>query len=553
MAMQSGNDANGRGRKPRRMDYRSWLFAFVLAAPLAAAVPAAGYDACEDKNLPPNINYLGNTWDLLKAEPHNLAQSATQHNVFDLEAAVCVPGTTWQRPAGTLVSRDPSGWTKTSSTLLKTAWDYQQKSTDSVSVGVGVPEVFSFSASASFSQFTETSGSEMSFVSHTEQVHNSYVAQVNPNLRDAGNDRLAVSSDFGTDVAALPTDYDQDAYRRWITKWGTHYSPWVQMGGRALLSKTISASTFSKLVSEKVDIEAGASGTYEEVSGQVNASSSTEDTKKFKSLSKTTLSDLQYVGGNPNLNPFSEWSKTVDDNPAPIKIQLEFLSKLLVAPYFADQPGLDQRRANLEKAINDYLKEEGIPAVDLSHAKPVYEYFYSYSGPQGSNQDIRRYSLLPPEQLTRSDYELWELKGVPFLAFDTQVDGAVPVHEMTWEGAPWVYCYGDSDGSQAGNCHYCNHGYSTWAWGSNWSADDKTKGQPAFYVPGGSSSSTVPVYQWEKYTHLPDDCEGIDLASDMAAYAYGPAGQQSPCCGWKQDDVVFYGISSRICTTGNCS
>ncbi len=549
MVRQSGNKEAGIGKIHRR-GHRHLLFALVLAAPVAAAAPAAGYDTCEDKSLPPNINYLGNTWDLLKAEPNNLAQSATQNNVFDLDPSVCVNGTTWQRPAGTIVSRDPSGWTTTSSTLLKTAWDYQQKSTESVSVGVGVPDVFSFSESASFSQFTDTSGSNLSFVSHTEQVHNSYTAKVNPNVE---GDRLTLSQGFRAEVNALPTDYDQARYRQWIEKWGTHYSPSVQMGGRSLLSKTISASTYSKLVSEKVDIEAGASGTYEEVSGQAQANDSNEDTKKFKSISKTTLTDLKYVGGNPNLNPFSEWSKTVDDNPVPIEIDLELLDKLLVTEYFGEEPGLDQRRANLERAIHDYLQEEGIPQVDLSHAKPIYEYHYSYSGPQGTNYDIRRYSLLSPDKLNAADYDMWSFTGVPFLAFDTQVEGAYPVHEMTWEGDPWVYCYGDSDGSTAGNCHSCNHAYSMSAWGSNWSEDDKNKGQPAFYMPSGSSLITVPVYEWRKNTGLPDDCEGISLAGSMAAFAYVPANEEDPCCSWTKSDVAFYGISSRLCTKGGCS
>ena len=374
----------------------------------------------------PNISYLTMGYNALTADPHDLASTGLQ-TIFKMDCKEKVDGTPWLKPVGTEVVRDPGGFSHSESVLMKTSYDYSQKSTENVGFSVEVPDVFSFSESVSFSQFREDKGTHEGFTSFTRQGRNSYQASI-----DLNNPAVKVTEKFERDLKNLPAFYEYSSHRAFVEKWGTHIATKIQMGGMAYMSKRMTVDQFSQLKREGVDIKAAASATYDNIKAGVDAGKGSEQTKSFSKVMNVTHTDLEYVGGNPSLNPgFKNWSNTVDEDPAPIHVHLVTLDTIIDKKYMSEDIwDIENKQGNIGQAITKYFEEEGIPYIDhLEDVVPVYRFVnprtyvdnYHYRYGTEAPPPIPKNTLFPSRP--------WANDGLAFLAFKTNVPGSTGIDE----------------------------------------------------------------------------------------------------------------------------
>ena len=324
-----------------------------------------------DKATPlKNVGYLGRCYDILKLNPLDLdgPDSALPKSPFDLDQSQQKPVNTGNNLVPVVVNYYPGsgGSYSEEAKLVFTAYDYQSTFKQGVNFEVGIPDVFAFSTSVTYSSFKQETGSEENLYTYIDFKQELHTLTLDLDYQDQSQFKLR--SDFKNAVKSLPHDKN-DGYQQFIKDFGTHFTTDVKFGGRAYLWLKVSKTTYSTLQQEGLSVKVGVKGTFKKITASAGSETTTEDAKKFEELTNVSSTNIQFDGGTPNPN-LNEWVKTVENNPAPININLKPLYKLFTSKFFPDDPNIDAKRARMEQVVKDYVKtgeepEQYIPQFKL--------------------------------------------------------------------------------------------------------------------------------------------------------------------------------------------
>lgn len=172
----------------------------------------------------------------------------------------------------------------------------------------------------------------------------------------------SLTENFINAVNQLPPNLnDQTLYNYFIfiKNFGQLVEVNVNMGGRVAKKIIISTYSFLHLISNNIEVDEQASISFGFSIGE--SSKDKINTKEFQEFSKnSTIYGTYYMGGNPYINQtFSDWSKTVPENPLPIYSELVPIVNFLNKQYFPYDLNIQKKAKSLKSAINLYLQNNG--------------------------------------------------------------------------------------------------------------------------------------------------------------------------------------------------
>lgn len=168
------------------------------------------------------------------------------------------------------------------------------------------------------------------------------------------------SSTFLNDAAQLPVSFDLQAYQKFYDKYGTHYIGVMDMGATLTYIDSFTASNWSKLESEGIDVSVAA-----KYSGlvSVGVTSSTQVNTAVASAYNSQLTKRRTISSGsrpPADGNVGTWLSTSVNNPAPIGLTLKSLSELFTQSYFdasfANYKDLATIKTNLDQAFESYCR-----------------------------------------------------------------------------------------------------------------------------------------------------------------------------------------------------
>ena len=354
----------------------------------------------------PNINFLGMCYDYLTMDPNDLSGSSKEVSIVDpnVNDYQQQAGTDWMIPPGTAVNQNPVSTGKSKAVFIKSAYEYQETSSQHVDMNVGIDGIFGFSASADFTESYTNAGSGTNFSAFqilkelTYQAHILDFTLPNSFTSSGGNESLLesplqankktlpswMSSDFASAVAALPDTFsysyanasaNMQAYMKFIQKWGTHFAAAVQFGGSAVLKNSFSESEYYNYSSQSYSVEAGASGIFDVFSAGGSVSSASSESQAFYKDTQMSSSDFKFLGGKPTAGMDKEsWAATVAENPIPVRVYLISMADLLTSTYFPNDSNIASKQKALNQLLDLYYSNCGLSTVDYSNLVPVYGY-----------------------------------------------------------------------------------------------------------------------------------------------------------------------------------
>jgi hypothetical protein len=131
----------------------------------------------------------------------------------------------------------------------------------------------------------------------------------------------------------------------------------ISMGGKTSYVSVFHRENYSQLKSEGWDVSAAASLSFASLSGSasVDVDKHAADFHAFNRTRSDVLKVCIGAGGmcapqSPDQNP-STWAKAVQDQPLPLRYELQDLPSLLTCDFFPDDPDIASRR----QALTDFL------------------------------------------------------------------------------------------------------------------------------------------------------------------------------------------------------
>ncbi|WP_244239124.1 MAC/perforin domain-containing protein [Corallococcus carmarthensis] len=367
-----------------------------------------------------NVDFLGRCYDLIRINPLDLSQrtrdggGATTESIIQITPESCTqltPDKSLYIPAGALYIPESRGERTSRTQTWFSSFDFSHAFEHTVSAGLDIPGLVSFSASMTYRQLEKTSGSNETI----ETFVQSYFEDCSLQLRDDFTQKLPLSSRFTSAVEKLTSESDCTAF---IKTFGTHYAHEVTFGGRMYQRVHIKSQEYSKLVERGVDISTSASATYQGVTGNTGSSTSTSSSSAFKQSSGLTIDSIQWVGGTPNTD-FNEWVKSIRQDPKPLQLDLKPLYELFTEAHFPKVSDIQKKRNWMMKAVDLHLRTEGFTRPDVSSLANKEFYFRSRwradPGEKRVNMSLGFYGedvQLYPETNT-SDLVPWKLIPVP--------------------------------------------------------------------------------------------------------------------------------------------
>jgi hypothetical protein len=331
----------------------------------------------------PNIDFLGKCYDVVAVNPLNLGGSSKNQNAVDVDASgekvQVTPDGSWTIPIGVNHTAPFSMSYESQSSVISSAYDFQQEFKKSVEVEAGVEGAFEFSGSASVTDIErETQTRQNSFVYSRAYQEDHQLAL------DLLNEKapLSVTSPFRDAVDALdarPSEESDwiDQYRSILSRFGTHFTKEIVLGGLAFQRTKGSSKTYLKSRSTEEDFKAKAGVEIEKVKlGLSGAAARTEADKvdaQF-ALERTMLEFRGGLGDPKEIN--SAWIESLRERPTIVKASLEPLGSLLISRLFPNetQAILDIKRMRLELATRSWILEKGSPGCitpPLCYGEPL--------------------------------------------------------------------------------------------------------------------------------------------------------------------------------------
>lgn len=313
------------------------------------------------------LEYLGKCYDILSLDPLNMGGSAKGANAIDVarqgedktyeRGGYAVPkGTTLDSPFNTEVT--------TIHTLIQNTFDFQNEFSIAGEASAGMTGLFEFSASSSYKEIEQVSRSRKEVFTYAiAYVQNHIVSLQLDHPQD-----LALGSDFAQGVGALPAEQttadQQKAYQAFIKKFGTHFTTTVSLGGMAYSRVSSLATKVMRSKETELTFKTEAKATIEEFTGGTKletAQKKVEKSDQENEIQRTSLVFRGGIGGTQEIA--SSWFEGLKERPAPIPrpggSELQRLSVLLTPQFFPQDPSIDVKRQQLDKAVDSYLLANG--------------------------------------------------------------------------------------------------------------------------------------------------------------------------------------------------
>jgi hypothetical protein len=274
-----------------------------------------------------------------------------------------------------------------------------------------------FSASVDYKSLENETSSQQSVLVQSSAQCEVYAATLNL------NDAPSLSSDFLALAAALPAEYDKEAYLTLLSQYGTHVVTGLHLGGRFGQHSSFTVDSYTQMEEENVNIEVAAG--FSAWGASADASSMTDDEKKTADTfnQKKTTSGVFTVGGQYN-HDAEKWIPTVRALPMPVTIELMQLDSLFDSLYMPASSAAKQE--NTQRALLEYctdLESQGtvssctvpgpdspvpeIPSVQQESTPPEdspdnrdYHYLNRHNIDCGSSSSIQQFQLHRPSDHT---------------------------------------------------------------------------------------------------------------------------------------------------------
>ncbi|RUR72794.1 MAC/perforin domain-containing protein [Chlorogloeopsis fritschii PCC 9212] len=238
--------------------------------------------------------------------------------------------------------------------MLLSTYDFQQKFSQNVSLGVGIPQGFAFSNSTTYNKVEQETRTRTNLYSYTQ------VEFIDHELRLLlhQTDFLPIGEELYQAVLALPSVANKQAYRQFIDKFGTHFSTNVAFGGRAYQFIKMSREDYRRMVLEGINVSVEAEGTFKNVTGQVGSGTETQKSKIFRSTVERGRENIQWIGGTPNRD-LNTWLQTIRQDPVPTKLQLYPLYELFTKERFPEDSAIAQKQKLMRESVEQYIQTQG--------------------------------------------------------------------------------------------------------------------------------------------------------------------------------------------------
>jgi len=236
------------------------------------------------------------------------------------------------------------------------SWD-TSVSASAFGVGFGA----AFSGSDEYATISEGFGSDSSQYIMSSATCCSYKFE-----HDNGADHSNLDKKFKSDVEMLPLHYDEDAYDRFVDKYGTHYVKSVTMGSKYVQIDKLSTGTMSSLNADHNSFttaaEIGACSSALGFSASAGVQTDKEEDRELqRAYQEQKETDYTVtLGALPPKSASSgySWAEQSVTDPQPIKVELGYITYILSpdfkSKYMISSDQLATKRHNLEKFLNGY-------------------------------------------------------------------------------------------------------------------------------------------------------------------------------------------------------
>ncbi|WP_191262361.1 MAC/perforin domain-containing protein [Comamonas sp. JC664] len=325
-----------------------------------------------------NIDFIGRCYDIIRINPLDLSQrirdggGATTESIIQItEKALTqlTPDKSLYIPEGTRYLPESRGERTSRTQTWFSSYEFSDSFSHTVSAGLDIPGLVSFSASTTYRQLEKTSGSNETIETFVQSFFEDCSIQLDHDFHK----KLPLSGRFTSEVAKLSSEAACAAF---IKSFGTHYAQEVTFGGRMYQRVHISSKEYSKLVEKGVDITTSASATYQGATANTGTNTSTSSSSAFKESSGLSIDDIKWVGGTPNTD-FNEWVKSIRQDPKPLQLDLKPLYELFTAEYFPNDSDIQKKQTWMKQAVDKHIRTEGFLRPDVSSLGNKEFYFRS--------------------------------------------------------------------------------------------------------------------------------------------------------------------------------
>ena len=465
-----------------------------------------------------NVDYLSFGYDIYRGNPlstQGVDPGFRIARIFDLTYNENLKSSdgNWDVPDSITMARTDACTLNFQSSLLDTLQSYQKSLEVEVSVSGGFAGIASFKASASYKSMEQSMTKSRDIHVSSTAVCDVYKARIDP------YDPPKLHEKFIKALTALPTNYDEGQYFKFLDYYGTHAVTEINMGARYGMISMISEKASEQFNSNRLTIEAAASFNVLGASGSVDTRTDSQKQMANKYRSAMTNYQIISVGAKPVANGDGvAWAQQAITQPMPLRYTLVPLSELLVPLYVRgslETSRMNAIRTNLQTAFKNYCSKSLVP--------------------QGLVSDCNKASAYRPPPPQPPQPKINSCKWCAnSCGGDFPVDGGHTSADRNWPY--WAYTFGQSCFSS-----YGAHGFNNGAHLCCQPTDSTRKGQCRLCNScGGGFPETVGAIQvdqgWDRFTAAFDHgCQGNSRTRP------NPGGGFKVCC---QQDAICSMCSS---------
>ena len=306
---------------------------------------------CQALGRLPNTRYLGMGYNAVKGNP--------DHNLHDPGFVFSVLKFNWNTESTTsdgryLVPDHIQGLQTMSCSFLSTvskefgARSYQNALSIDVKSEASyefLPWKVRFSASVGYKTVSEGSRQHQRIYTSARAKCIKYQLSVNyPHVP------ITVTDDFAAAVLSLPLLRDDQAYKRFIDTFGTHFTSRVTMGAKMVIRSEFDQLALARMEQNGLNVEVGAKLSFLNVASgglAVETSSKRQQRLKFEGLRKSY--SASYLGSHPPSDgKWETWARSTAISPYPVKYQLAPLTALFSNKFF---PGMSYSNLTAKRSL----------------------------------------------------------------------------------------------------------------------------------------------------------------------------------------------------------
>jgi len=308
----------------------------------------------------PSIKYLGACYNVVTMDPLSLADTALPKNVFNLgnvrdDGSFDVP----QGVSYRTILKTSYDW---QSSVISSVADLQNTLKQSADVSAGMEGAFEFSGSATYKEIQNlTESRKHSFVYARAFVE---LLSVSVDIADPQSG-LRLDDSFQRAVADLPTDQSETSatkYEDFITRFGTHFTWQIIVGGMATQRTSGLASRFLKSEETETELKAKGKLVIDKVEAGASADQAQSSVQKSDSDDDLQREKLSFQGGMGSLTGIDDnWVKSLTGDPIVVSAKLKSITDLMTTEYFPQDNSIELKQILLDLATAKWINENGEP------------------------------------------------------------------------------------------------------------------------------------------------------------------------------------------------